>query len=109
MIRQRSETILDVLRAEARGKSKRGLLSVSAFVALVAVFAGILGATSWIIPGTAYVIWCFSAWGILFGRASRPGKAVRVLEGLIVATGFGIAIGILVALFSLALGSPWIL
>lgn len=109
MVSEDSETLLEVLRTEASQKSQRDLLAVSALAASAALLAAILGATSWILPAIAYVIWCFSAWGILFARRSRAGRSGHVMEQLLVATGFGVAIAILIALFFLALGPPWVL
>lgn len=72
---------------------------------LVAVWVGM---GSWMVLGAAFVIWCFSGWRLFFADSSNE-RVVRVLGYVFLSTGLLVVAGIVLKLYLVALGPPWIL
>jgi hypothetical protein len=67
-----------------------------------------LGVGSWIVLGLAFVVWCLSGWRLFFA-GSQDNRAVRVLGYIFLSTGLLVAAAIVVKLYLVVLGPPWIL
>lgn len=77
----------------------------SGLFALVAVR---LGVGSWMVLGSAFVIWCLSGWRFYFADSPSQ-RNVRILGYIFLSTGLLVGAAILAKIYLVALGPPWIL
>jgi hypothetical protein len=67
-----------------------------------------LGFGSWMVLGTAFVVWCLSGWALLFAE-KRGSGTLRILGYIFLATGLLTAAAIIAKAYLVALGPAWIL
>jgi hypothetical protein len=94
------------LSRQRKAVSRRALGAMGLGSGLIGLAAVILGFGSWLILGTALVVWCFSGWHLFFA-GSRSNRVVRVLGYFFLSTGFLVAAAIVLKLYLLALGPAW--
>jgi len=102
------DTILTVLAGHAIRHSPPTLRLLGIGSGLVALAAVLLGAGSWILLGSMFVIWCYAGWAIFFGERARIAPAMLAAEYVLVASGLIVALGVLTGLYLIALGPSWV-
>jgi hypothetical protein len=102
------ETPISVLGDQLRSLSPRSLGAIGLVSGLIGLAAVVLGFPSWMLLGTALVVWILSGWALFF----RPGPdqpLVAAFGSFLVLSAAAAALAVLVGLYLLALGPSWIL
>ncbi len=103
-----AKTPFPVSTEPPRGLSPRALGVIGLGSGLTALTIVVMGSSSWILLGTALVVWILCGWAIFF--RPRPRHALVEALGLVLLLSAAVAaLAVLSGVYLLALGPSWIL
>ncbi len=88
--------------------SARTLGAIGLAVGLIALIAAVLGSPSWMLLGTALVVWILCGWGLFF-RAGARDRRMAALGSVLLLSAALAALAVLSGVYMIALGPSWIL
>ena len=106
MVFQEGELIVGPLSKPRTPISSRALGALGLGSGLIGLVSVALGMGSWMILGAAFVVWCFSGWGLFFADSGNN-RDVRVLGYIFLSAGLLVAAAMALKLYLVALGPAW--